>query len=377
MINFLDLKKVNEPLIEEIFLAIKEVLFSGKYLLSEKLEEFEYELANFIGTKHAIGVGSGLDALKLIIRAYKELKIFKEGDEIIVPANTFIGSVLPIIENRLKPVFAEPNIKTYNLDTNLVEKHITKRTKAIMVVHLYGQVCWDENLEQLAKDYKLKIIEDNAQAIGAVYLDSKNNTLKKTGNLGDSAGISFYPTKNLGALGDGGIVTTNDDELAIIIRQLRNYGSREKYIFNYKGYNSRLDEIQANVLRVKLKYLEEYNKKRREIAEYYIKNINNENIILPMPKDSKPSENYSHVWHLFVIRHPLRDSLQNFLHKNGIETLIHYPIPIHKQKAFKEYNHLNLPLTEKLCKEILSLPISPVMERKELEKICKIINDFK
>ena len=276
--------------------------------------------------------------------------------KIIVPANTYIASILAITENRLKPVLVEPDINTYNLDISLIEKFITSRTKAIMVVHLYGQICWSDDLEAIAKKHNLKIIEDNAQAIGAMW------NRKKTGSLGDAAGFSFYPGKNLGALGDSGVVTTNNDELAIVIRAIANYGSKIKYQNEYKGLNSRLDEIQAAFLDVKLKYIDAENQQRREVAHFYIENIIQPDISLPIIKSQTSILNdKSHVWHQFVIRHPNRDKLQRHLIKNGIQAHIHYPIPPHKQLAYRELNDLNYPITEKIHSEVLSLPINAIL----------------
>ena len=301
----------------------------------------------------------------------------KEGDEVIVPANTYIASILAITDNRLKPVLVEPDINTYNLDLELIEEKITERTKAIMVVHLYGQVCWGTKLEELAKKYNLKIVEDNAQAIGAEW-----NGIK-TGALGDAAGFSFYPGKNLGALGDSGAVTTNNAQLAETARALGNYGSKQKYVNDFQGLNSRMDEIHAAFLNIKLKYLDTENQRRRVIAQYYCENIKTPAIILPSLSPSvsqslSPSvpQSLSHVWHLFIIRHPQRDHLQQYLTENGIQTLIHYPIPPHKQLAYKTWNHLNLPVTESIHKEVLSLPISPVMEDFEIEKVVEILNRY-
>jgi len=289
--------------------------------------------------------------------------------KVIVPANTYIASILAITDNRLTPVLVEPAINTYNLDLDLIEEKITERTKAIMVVHLYGQVCWGTKLEELAKKYNLKIIEDNAQAIGAEW-----NGIK-TGALGDAAGFSFYPGKNLGALGDSGAVTTNDDQLAEIVRALGNYGSKQKYINEYQGLNSRLDEIQAAFLDIKLKYIEPENQRRREIAQYYCENIKHPDIILPTSNSHQQKAN-SHVWHLFVIRNQNRDNLQQYLTQIGIQTLIHYPIPPHKQMAYKQLDVLNLPITEKIHKEVLSIPISPIMISSEVETIVKVLNNF-
>ncbi|MCD4724164.1 MAG: DegT/DnrJ/EryC1/StrS family aminotransferase [Bacteroidales bacterium] len=372
MIKFLDLQKINAQYALELKQAAAEVIDSGWYLLGDRLKQFETKLAGYIGVKHAIGVGNGLDALRLILKAYIEMGVMKEGDEVIVPANTYIATILAITGNRLKPVLIEPDIQTYNLDISLVEQHITSRTRAIMLVHLYGQACWSEELENIAKKYKLKIIEDNAQAIGAIW------NSQKTGSLGDAAGNSFYPGKNLGALGDAGAVTTDDDELAGVVRALGNYGSSKKYINDYQGVNSRMDEIQAAFLSIKLKYLDAENHRRNEIAQYYLNNINHPNIILPQINLKLKTQNskLNHVWHLFPIRHPHRNKLQQYLSKNGIQTLIHYPIPPHKQLAYKEWNKLSFPITEKIHDEVLSLPISPVMTVNEKEIIIKVISEY-
>ncbi len=370
MIKFLDLKRINEQYAEEVIEAIIKVVNSGWYILGEEVRKFEEEFAEYCGVKHCIGVGNGLDALRLIIKAYKELGVFNEGDEIIVPANTYIASILAISDNNLKPVLVEPDEDTYLINPEEIEKNITENTKAIMVVHLYGQVCEMEKIWSIAEKYDLKVIEDCAQAHGAIYKG------KKTGNLGDAAGFSFFPSKNLGALGDGGAVTTNDDMLADVVKHLRNYGSVKKYIHDYKGVNSRLDEMQAAVLRIKLRYLDKEIRKRREVARFYIKGIKNTLIKLPLYKDMDPLYYDRHVWHLFVIRTERRDDLQKYLAENGIETLIHYPIPPHKQKAYKELNYLKLPVTEKLSKEILSIPIYPYMLPDEIEKVIETLNSF-
>lgn len=374
MIKFLDIQAINAQYADELKQAAIEVIDSGWYLLGDKVKQFESNLANFIGAKHAIGVANGLDALRLILKAYIEMGVMKEGDEVIVPANTYIATILAISDNRLKPVLVEPDINTYNLDISRIEEHITDRTKAIMVVHLYGQVCWSEELETIAKKHNLKIIEDNAQAIGAVfkYSDGRN---KRTGNLGDASGFSFYPGKNLGALGDSGAVTTNDDTIAEVIRAIANYGSRVKYHNEYQGLNSRLDEIQAAFLNVKLKYIDTENQLRRKVSQYYLENINLPGTILPkLDSESSCNDNLSHVWHLFVIRHPRRDDLQEYLKKNGIQTLIHYPIPPHHQKAYSYWNNKSFPITEKIHAEVVSLPISPLINTEDLDKICDIIN---
>lgn len=366
MIKFLDLQKINLQHQTEIENRILETFRSGWYLLGNEVKNFESNLANYIQSPNAIGVANGLDALRLIFKAYLELGQLKVGDEVIVPANTYIASILAITDNRLKPVFAEPDIETFNLDLEKIETLITPKTKAIMVVHLCGQACWSSGLQTLAQKYNLKIIEDNAQAIGAEW----NGV--KTGNLGDAAGFSFYPGKNLGALGDAGAVTCKDDLLAKTIRTLANYGSEEKYVNKYQGLNSRLDEIQAAVLDVKLKYIDADNQSRRKVAEAYFEGINNKKIILP----SLPTNPEAHVYHLFVIRTAKRDQLQKYLQENGIQTLIHYPIPPHKQKAYRYYNHLTFPITEKIHEEVLSLPISPVMEKDDIQKVIDVLNKF-
>ncbi|MHA6280392.1 DegT/DnrJ/EryC1/StrS family aminotransferase [Salinimicrobium sp. CAU 1759] len=366
MIKFLDLQKINEQYRSDLKKVAAEVINSGWYLLGKRVAQFEKELSNYIGTSHAIGVANGLDALRLILRAYKELGVIKEGDEIIVPANTYIASILAITDNNLVPVLVEPDPSTFNLDISKIEEHITSRTKAIMVVHLYGRVCWSEELEEIALNYNLKIIEDNAQAVGASWKGIK------TGALGDAAGFSFYPGKNLGALGDAGAVTTKDEELAQTIRALANYGSHKKYENIYRGLNSRLDEIQAAFLSVKFKYIDRENEYRRRVAEKYIEGIHNSEIVLPVLPDN-PAE---HVWHLFVIKTKKRSLLQEFLHQNGVQTLIHYPIPPHKQEAYKPYNNMSYPITEAIHNEILSLPIGPLISPQEIKKIDNLLNIY-
>jgi len=370
MIKFLDLKAINDSFEPMLSQAIKRVLDSGWYLLGNEVKTFEQEYATYIGTKHCIGVANGLDALRLILKAYIVLGQMKEGDEIIVPANTFIASLLAISDNRLKPVLVEPDITTYNIDPLKIEEKITKRTKGIMLVHLYGQNAMNPEIQSLVDKYNLKLIEDNAQAIGAFYGN------KRTGSIGKAAGHSFYPGKNLGALGDGGAVTTDDDELAKVIRAIANYGSNKKYRNDFQGLNSRLDEIQAAILHVKLKRLDSDNHRRNEIAQYYCKNITNPEIILPVKNNISSIINHQfHVWHLFVIRYTNRDKLQKYLADNGIQTLIHYPIAPHKQLAYKEWNKLNYPITEKIHNEVLSLPMSPVMNNEEIEKVVDVINN--
>ncbi|MCW3160389.1 DegT/DnrJ/EryC1/StrS family aminotransferase [Chryseobacterium oryctis] len=366
MIKFLDLQKINLAYQQEIETKLLEVFRSGWYLMGNELNNFEENLSKYIGAKHAIGVANGLDALRLILRAYIELGIMKQGDEIIVPSNTYIASILAISDNNLVPILVEPEINTYNINISKIEEKITPKTKAILIVHLQGRVVFSNQLKEIAKKHNLKIIEDNAQAIGAEWDGIKS------GNLGDAAGFSFYPGKNLGALGDAGAVTTNDDELAKAIRALANYGSNKKYVNIYKGLNSRLDEIQAAVLDVKLKYIDNENTIRREIAKKFISEITNPSIILP----ENPTNEKEHVWHVFVIRSEKRDELQAYLTENGIQTIIHYPIPPHHQEAYKEWNTLSFPISEKIHEEVLSLPISPVMTEDEISKIISVVNKF-
>lgn len=364
MIKFLDLYKINEQYREDIDKALKKVLDSGWYVLGSENEKFCLNFAKFLGVNHVIGVASGLDSLGLIIKAFD----FPKDSEIIVPANTYIASILAISQNNLKPVLVEPDINTYNIDIDLIEEKITSKTKAIMIVHLYGQAVDIKPIIELAKKYNLKIIEDCAQAHGAYYPKTK----QRVGSLADASGFSFYPGKNLGCLGDGGAISTNDDELAQKISALRNYGSQIKYENLYQGVNSRLDEIQAAILYIKLKGLDKDNDCRRKIAKYYRENIKNPLITLPQTLDEN-----SHVWHVFAIRTKNRDQLQEYLIQNKIQTIIHYPIPPHKQKAYSEWNNLTFPITEKIHNEILSLPISPVMLEDEIKKVVEVINKYK
>ncbi len=365
MIKFLDLQKINAQYAEELKRVAAEVIDSGWYLLGEKVKQFEGSLEAFQEGGNTVAVANGLDALRLIFKAYIELGIMQVGDEVIVPANTYIASVLAITDNKLVPVLVEPDLNTFNLDLSLLESKITPKTKAIMVVHLYGRVCWSAELEDLSKKHNLKLIEDNAQAIGAKW-----NGIR-TGNLGDAAGFSFYPGKNLGALGDSGAVTTKDAELAKVIRTLANYGSAVKYVNQYQGLNSRMDEIQAAFLNVKLHYVDSEAARRQEIANYYIKNIKNGKVILPNAGGIG-----EHVWHLFVIRTTDRDELQTYLYENGIQTLIHYPIPLHKQECYSYMSDIYLPVTDQIHAEVLSLPISPVIEWADILKIVEIINCY-
>lgn len=366
MIKFLDLQQINLAHQQEIEEKLLQTFRSGWYLMGNEVKAFEEQLATYIGAKQAIGVANGLDALRLILRGYIEMGVMQKGDEIIVPANTYIASILAISDNGLVPVLVEADLSTYNIDISKIEEKITSKTKGILIVHLYGRVVFSETLKNLATVHGLKIIEDNAQAIGAEW----NGV--KTGNLGDAAGFSFYPGKNLGALGDAGGVSTNDEELAKTIRALANYGSNQKYVNIYQGLNSRLDEIQAAVLGVKLKYIDAENNRRREIAKRYIAEIKNPNIILP----ENPESEAEHVWHVFIIRTAEREKLQNYLTENGVQTLIHYPIPPHKQEAYKEWNNLSFPISEKIHEEVLSLPISPVMNDDEVTEIIQVINKF-
>ncbi|MBK2257738.1 DegT/DnrJ/EryC1/StrS family aminotransferase [Francisella philomiragia] len=365
MISFLDLQKINGLYGSELKQACERVIDSGWYIRGSECEKFEEEFANYCGTKHAIGVANGLDALVLIIRAYKELGVFKNGDEIIVPANTYIASILAISANSLVPILVEPNIDDYLLDVDKLQKAITDKTVAIMPVHLYGQTCQMDEINSIAKKYNLKVIEDSAQSHGA-YFDNR-----KSGNLGDASGFSFYPGKNLGALGDAGAVTTNDSILADTISALANYGSHEKYKNLYKGTNSRLDEIQAAMLRVKLKYLNQDIDYRRRIAEYYLSNIKNEMVFLPMLRQFD-----NHVWHLFVIRTENRDRLQDYLLNNGVQTVIHYPIAPHHQKAYSEWNNDSYPISEQIHDQVLSLPIGQHLSQDDVVRITEIVNKF-
>ncbi len=361
MIKFLDLKKINEQYETEINQAFQTFFKSGWYMLGNSLKVFEQEFAQYCGTRHCIGVANGLDALILILKAYD----FEPGSEVIVPANTYIATILSISHSNLKPILVEPDINTYNIDPARIEEKITDKTKAIMVVHLYGQATNMQAINKIAQKHNLKVIEDSAQSHGAVYQG------KRAGNLSDASGFSFYPGKNLGALGDGGAVTTNDDKLAEKIRVLRNYGSEIKYKNQYKGINSRLDELQAAILSVKLKNLDNETNNRRKIAEYYLNNIKNNKIVLPMVTARE-----SHVWHLFVIRTENREQLQKYLQEKDIQTMIHYPIAPHKQNAYKEWNHRCLSITEQIHSQVLSLPISPVMNIDEAKVVVDAINNY-
>lgn len=365
MIKFLDLQKVTAKYADEIHEAVNCVVDSGWYLQGKENERFESDYAHYIGTSHAIGCANGLDALIWILRGYIELGVMQPGDEIIVPANTYIATILAITENGLKPVLVEPDIHTLEIDDRLIESTITSRTKGIMIVHLYGRCAYTEKIGELCKKYNLKLMEDNAQAHGCTY----NGV--KTGALGDAAAHSFYPGKNLGAFGDAGAVTTNDADLATAIRALANYGSQKKYVFKYIGRNSRLDEIQAAVLDVKLRHLDEDIAFRQQVANYYYDNIHNPLITLP-----ERLADANNVYHLFPILCERRDELQQYLADNGVQTIIHYPIPPHKQECYKEWNGLSLPVTERIHREELSLPISPVMTVEEVKMVVGIVNSW-
>ena len=382
-IPFLSLKDVTALHGAEINEAINRVVNGGWYLQGQENERFEENFAKYIGTKYCIGCANGLDALIWIFRAYIELGVMQPGDEVIVPANTYIATILAITENGLKSILVEPKLNTLEIDDDKIEEVITPRTKAICIVHLYGRNAYTEKIGSLCKKYNLKLIEDNAQAHGCqVPIDSTqkddsslftlHSSFKRTGSLGDAAGHSFYPGKNLGALGDGGAVTTNDEELAKAIRALANYGSQKKYVFKYTGRNSRLDEIQAAVLDVKLKYLDQDNQHRKDMAKLYINGINNPLITLP---DTLPEE--QNAFHLFPILCERRDELQKYLNEKGVGTVIHYPIPPHKQECYKEWNYMVLPITEQIAQQELSLPIGPSITKNEVCQIIDYINEFK
>ena len=365
MIPFLDLKQINAQYQSELKAACAKVIDSGWYVLGNEVKTFENEFAQYCGTVKCLGVANGLDALILIFRAYIELGFMQKGDEVIVPANTYIASILAITENGLVPILVEPNIQTYNLDPQLIKNAITNKTKAILTVHLYGQVTGMDDINTIATAHNLKVIEDCAQAHGAMYKG------QRVGGLGDAAGFSFYPGKNLGALGDAGAVTTNDLELANAISALRNYGSHEKYKNIYKGINSRLDEIQAAMLRVKLKHISEEITARKKVAQAYLKGINNLLIELPHVDDMG-----SHVWHLFVVKTPEREQLAKHLADNGIQSLIHYPIPPHKQPAYKEWRSSTFEISEAIHNQVLSIPMSPVLTPEQIEEIIAVCNVF-
>ena len=359
MIKFLDLHKLNKPFVAQFLAKTKAFLDNGWYILGDEVKQFETSFATFSKSKHCIGVGNGLDALVLILKAHIQLGNIQKGDEVIVPANTYIASILAILQADLIPVFVEPNIETYNIDTNLIEEKITSKTKAILVVHLYGQLAEMDKINAICASHNLLVIEDAAQAHGLTF------------NGNHTRAFSFYPGKNLGALGDGGAITTNDDALAEILFSLRNYGSNKKYHNDFIGVNSRLDELQAAFLNIKLPHLNTENEVRKKIAKRYLSEIKNNKIQLPICNNFN-----NHVFHLFVIRTQSRDTLQEYLFKNGIETVIHYPIPPHKQKALQEFNHLSLPITEKIHQEVLSLPMSSVLSDEEITHIIATLNSY-
>ena len=351
---------------EELLEACKRVIESGWYISGNELNKFEKEFSSYCGVKHCIGVANGLDALTLTLRAWKEMGRLKDGDEVLVPANTYIASILSITENKLVPILVEPDEKTYNINPNLLQSKLSAKTKAILPVHLYGQLADMPTIMEFGRSNDLLVLEDSAQSHGASF---KN---VKSGNWGDASGFSFYPGKNLGALGDGGAITTNDDQLAEVLYSLRNYGSKFKYKNDFLGVNSRLDEIQAAILSVKLKYLDLETSFRRGIAKRYLSEINNSDFTLPLCEVDD-----SHVWHLFVVRTTNREKLQSHLTNHGIQTLIHYPIPPHKQVAYKELNHFSLPLTEKIHQEILSIPMGPYMTSSEVDTVISAMNSFR
>lgn len=363
MIAYLPLHKINDLHNEELRAAVNRVLDSGWYLNADATRQFETHYAEYIGTRHCVGCGNGLDALKLILLAYMEMGVMQEGDEVIVPANTYIASILAITACGLTPVLVEPDINTLQIDDARIERAITSRTKAVMIVHLYGRCAYTQKIADICKKFNLKLIEDNAQAHGCTFEG------QKTGSLGDAAAHSFYPGKNLGALGDAGAITTNDEELASLARALGNYGSSKKYVHDYKGCNSRIDEIQAAVLDVKLLYLDDENNRRKEIASLYINKVQNPLIHLPL------SERDS-VWHIFPVFCERRDELQQYLRENGVETQIHYPIPPHKQQCFKKWNQQSFPITEQIHSQELSIPCHQAMTKEEVDMIIDLLNCF-
>jgi len=402
VIDFLDLNAIHEPYADKLHEAVHRVVDSGWYLFGEEVDAFEEKFSGYVGVEHTVGVGSGLAALRIILRAYKEMGEMSDGDEVIVPANTYIASILGVTDNDLTPVLVEPDPRSYNIDPARIENHITERTEAIMIVHLYGQNAYTEEIGRLCDEYDLKLIEDAAQAHGAYYRN------QRVGSLGDAAGFSFYPGKNLGALGDTGAICTDDAELAECCRTLANYGSQEKYKNKYQGYNSRLDEIHAAVLRVKLEYLDQQNQRRREIAQYYLENLDHPDLTLPTvynfgpgasvdtssdnrqstgdrqdpervpiePSEIPVTEVNSHVWHLFVVRHPERGALREYLDDEGIGTIIHYPIPPHEQEAYSDWNDQSLPVTEEIHEEVLSLPMGPHLTEAEVTNVVHAVNRY-
>lgn len=370
MISFLDLKMLNAQYRQELVEAATRVIDSGWYIQGSSLTQFELEFSSFVGTAECIGVANGLDALTLTIRAWIQMGRLQAGDEVIVPANTYIASILAITENGLTPILVEPDDRSYNISIAGIESAITDKTKAILPVHLYGQLADMPAIMRIADRHGLLVLEDAAQAHGAKLHN------KQAGTWGTAGAFSFYPGKNLGALGDGGAITTGDAELATMLRGLRNYGSHEKYLNIYQGVNSRLDEIQAAMLSVKLKYLEAQTQRRREIAEIYAAHISHDDIILPVDRGDDVINMHSHVWHLFVVRSQNRDGLQKHLAESGVQTLIHYPIPPHKQGAYAEWNKRSYPITERIHDEVLSLPMSPLMTDAEAHQVAELCNSF-
>lgn len=370
-IPFLSLQEVNARYSSELHTAAQRVIDRGWYLQGQENEQFEQAYAQYIGTKYCVGCANGLDALILILRAYIEMGVMQPGDEIIVPANTYIATILAITENHLVPVLVEPRFDTLQIDDTLIEQHITARTRAILIVHLYGRMAYSDRIGELCRQYHLKLIEDNAQAHGCRFSPAltPRSSLSLTGSLGDAAGHSFYPGKNLGALGDGGAVTTHDQELAHVVRALANYGSQKKYVFKYAGRNSRLDELQAALLNVKLRHLDDDNNHRRQIAAYYYDHIQHPLITLPqrLPDDQC-------VYHLFPILCDRRDELQRYLTDHGIGTMIHYPIPPHKQECYKTWESLSFPITERIASQELSLPMGPTLTLEQAHTIVELLN---
>ena len=370
MIPFLSLKDVTALHGAEINEAVSRVVNSGWYLQGEENARFEENYSKYIGTKYTVGCANGLDALIWIFRAYIELGVMNPGDEVIVPANTYIATILAITENGLVPVLCEPKLGTLEIDDERIEALITPKTKAIAIVHLYGRIAYTEKIGQLCRKYGLKLVEDNAQAHGCLYADGR-----MTGSIGDAAGHSFYPGKNLGALGDGGAVTTDDPELAAAVRALANYGSQKKYVFKYCGRNSRLDEIQAAVLNVKLKYLDADNAHRKAVAKYYYEHIDNP--LITLPERLPDAQNAYHLFPILV-GEGKRDALHDYLAENGVGTVIHYPIPPHKQECYRAWSGMSLPITEQIAEQELSLPIGPtITDKKEVEAVIKLVNDFR
>lgn len=381
MIKFLDLQKVTACHAEEYQEAVRQVVDSGRYLQGEQTRAFESAYASFIGSHHCIGVANGLDALTLIYRAYLQLGLLQTGDEVLVPANTFIASMLAITENGLRAVLVEPRADTLEIDEEQLEAHITPRTRSLLLVHLYGRSAWTERIADICCRHNLLLVEDNAQAHGAQLRINNQQAadttpadgqLRRTGSLGHAAGHSFYPGKNLGAMGDCGAVTTDNDQLAAVIRAMGNYGSDEKYVFDYKGRNSRMDELQAALLSVKLRYIDADNARRQQIGRRYEQEISNRLVRLP-----RPMADGENVYHLFPVFSAERDALQAYLREHGVETLIHYPIPPHRQACYSEWHSLSLPVTEQLSREELSLPISPVMTDDEVSEVIRLVNLFK